>query len=86
MQCVQCGSIIAKDKAVSRSSNSPVIEAASMDDLNIATIYDHPEVPFFFNIETYCISCACHLKIVRVRSVIHRKERGNQTVARVRTE
>jgi len=75
VQCNQCGAIVAKDKAVSRSSNQPVIEAASMDDLNIATLHERPEVPTFFNIENHCISCACHLRIVKVRSKIHRQER-----------
>lgn len=75
VQCVQCGAIVAKDKAISRTSNQPVIENASMDDLRVATIYDAPEVPTFQNMENHCISCACYLRIVRVRSVIHRKER-----------
>ncbi|KAI5149908.1 small subunit ribosomal protein S26e [Enteropsectra breve] len=75
LQCDKCGAIIAKDKAVSRTSISPVIEAASMDDLNVATIYEKPEVPTFMNMENHCISCACHLRIVRVRSDFHRKER-----------
>lgn len=75
VQCVQCGAIVAKDKAVSRTSNQPVIENASMDDLNLATVYEVPEVPTFMNIENHCISCACHLRIVKVRSKIHRHER-----------
>ncbi|KAI4291872.1 small subunit ribosomal protein S26e [Pancytospora philotis] len=75
IQCVQCGAIVPKDKAISRSSNKPVIEAASMDDLKVATIYDAPEVPTFSTIDSYCVSCACHLRIVKVRSEIHRKER-----------
>lgn len=74
-QCNQCGAIVAKDKAISRTSNSPVIEAAAMDDLRAATIYETPEVPTFMNIENHCISCACHLRIVKVRSKNDRKLR-----------
>lgn len=75
VQCVQCGRLAPKDKAVSRATNNPIIEAASMDDLNLATIYQKPDVPSFFNIDSYCVSCACHLRIVKVRSEYHRKER-----------
>lgn len=74
-QCVQCGALVAKDKAISRATNNPVIEAAAMDDLRAATIYAIPEVPTFFNIENHCISCACHLRIVKVRSKEDRKTR-----------
>lgn len=75
IQCDKCGAVISKDKAVSRTSNGPIIENATMDDLNVATLYAQPEVPTFMNIENHCISCACHLRIVKVRSVYHRKER-----------
>ncbi|ORD93135.1 ribosomal protein, partial [Enterospora canceri] len=54
VQCIQCGRVSPKDKSVSRSSNSPVVEAASMDDLRLATVYAEPDVPTFFNIDTYC--------------------------------
>lgn len=73
-QCIQCGAIVAKDKAVSRCSNMPIIELAAMDDLRAANIYEKPEVPTFMNMDTYCISCACHLRIVKVRSKNHRKD------------
>lgn len=75
VQCNQCGAIVAKDKAVSRSTNSPIIELAAMDDLRASTIYEVPEVPTFHNIENHCISCACHLRIVKVRSKDDRKTR-----------
>jgi len=75
VQCTQCGAIVPKDKAISRSTNNPVVEAASMDDLRVATIYETPEVPTFFNTENHCVSCACHLKIVKVRSKEDRKIR-----------
>lgn len=75
VQCNQCGAVVAKDKAIPRASNGPVIEAASMDDFRVATVYDNVEVPTFMNIEYHCISCACHLRIVKVRSKENRKIR-----------
>lgn len=74
-QCNQCGAIVAKDKAISRTTNHPIIEAACMDDLRAASVYEVPEVPTFLNIENHCVSCACHLRIVKVRSVADRKIR-----------
>lgn len=74
-QCNQCGAIVAKDKAISRSSNSPIVEAAAMDDLRAATIYETPEVPTFMNIENHCISCAFHLRIIKARNTEARKTR-----------
>ena len=75
VQCNLCGAIVEKDKAISRSTNQPVVDAASMDDLNLATMYEKPEVPTFFNMESHCVSCACHLRIVRARSKETRTER-----------
>ena len=85
VQCIQCGACVPKDKGVSRATNNAIIEQASMDDLNLATIYSKPDVPNFFNIDNYCISCACHLRIVKVRSECHRKERFIPRSMRPRT-
>ena len=75
LQCIQCGALVPKDKAVSRATNNALIEQACMDDLNLASIYFKPEIPSFFNIDNYCVSCACHLRIVKVRAECHRKKR-----------
>lgn len=75
LHCNQCGALVGKDKAISRATNNAIIEQATMDDLSLASIYSKPDVPTFFNIESYCVSCACHLRIVKVRAECHRKER-----------
>lgn len=80
IQCDKCGRIVAKDKAISRSSRSPLIENASLDDLRVATVYDDPGVPTVHLIENYCVSCACHLRIVGSRCVIYRKDRDHRRV------
>lgn len=75
LQCDQCGRLVPKDKAISRSTRSPLIDNAALDDLRVASVYDEPEVPTLNNTENHCVSCAVHLRIVRSRCVIHRKER-----------
>ncbi|KAI5173834.1 small subunit ribosomal protein S26e [Pancytospora epiphaga] len=75
IQCVQCGAIVPKDKAISRTSNKPVIENATLDDLNVATIYESPEVPTMSITENHCVSCACHLRVVRTRNKDSRREK-----------
>ena len=75
VRCIHCGCVVAKDKAISRTVNSPVVESAAMDDLRAACVYEQPVVPIMSNIEDYCVSCAVHLRMVRSRCVIHRKER-----------
>lgn len=64
-----------KDKAIKRFRIQPLIEQASLDDLKQATIYDVFEVPRMGHKSQFCVSCACHAKIVRVRSSYGRKVR-----------
>jgi small subunit ribosomal protein S26e len=75
IQCNYCGASVGKDKAVSRTANLPVIENALTDDMNQATIHKTPEIPTFMNMENYCISCACTMKVVRTRNANARKIR-----------
>ncbi len=75
VQCIQCGRVTPKDKSISKTINTSVIDHAAMDDLKAHSIYKEVDVPKFFKIDDYCISCACHLRVVKVRGDIHRKER-----------
>ncbi|KAM0672092.1 40S ribosomal protein S26 [Ordospora colligata] len=75
LHCDKCGRITPKDKAVKRFRIQSLIEQASFDDLKLATIYDVFEVPRIGYKSQFCISCACHAKIVRVRSTKGRKLR-----------
>ncbi|EOB11918.1 40S ribosomal protein S26-3 [Nosema bombycis CQ1] len=75
IQCDKCGRLVPKDKAIKRFKVVPLIEQASYDDLKAATIYETFEVPRISYKNPYCVSCACHAKIVRVRSSRGRKVR-----------
>lgn len=75
IQCDKCGAVVPKDKAIKRFRIQSLIEQASFDDLKLATIYDVFEVPRVSYKSQFCVSCACHAKIVRVRSSQGRKIR-----------
>lgn len=75
IQCDKCGAFVPKDKAIKRYKIVPLVEHASLDDLKIATIYETFEIPRMGYKSHLCISCACHARVVRVRSRTGRKIR-----------
>ncbi|AFN83234.1 40S ribosomal protein S26 [Encephalitozoon romaleae SJ-2008] len=75
IQCDKCGRVTPKDKAIKRFRIQSLIEQASFDDLKEKTIYEVFEVPRMGYKSQFCVSCACHAKIVRVRSSQARKIR-----------
>ncbi|EQB61056.1 40s ribosomal protein s26 [Vairimorpha apis BRL 01] len=85
IQCDKCGRLVPKDKCVKRFRIMPLIEAGSMDDVKIASIYDTFEVPRTSYKNQYCISCACHLRVVKVRSRHGRKIRYDGERKLIRT-
>jgi small subunit ribosomal protein S26e len=52
-----------------------MVEAAAVSDLAAATIYDQFVLPKIYVKTSYCVSCAIHAHIVRVRSVEGRRVR-----------
>lgn len=75
LRCDNCRRACPKDKAIKRFQIRNVIEAAAVDDLKLATIYESFEVPKAYNKVVYCISCAVHNRTVRARSAENRKIR-----------
>lgn len=74
-KCSNCFRLVPKDKAVIKHKVQNLIEAAALDDVKMATVFDDFDIPKLRYKLTYCISCAVHLRIVRVRSVWMRKIR-----------
>merc|ERR1711974_294143 len=75
-KCTNCFRLVPKDKAVVKHKIQNLIEAAALDDVKAATVFEEFDIPKLRFKLSYCISCAVHLKIVRVRSTWARKIRN----------
>lgn len=67
--------MVPKDKCIPKYVTKNLIDAAAADDIRVASIYDTYEVPKSYNKLQYCVSCAVHSRLVRVRSSWERKIR-----------
>lgn len=75
VNCTNCGRLVAKDKAVKRYTVRNMVDASSLRDIKENKAFETFLVPKFYIKLEYCISCAIHARIVKVRSVLDRKNR-----------
>jgi small subunit ribosomal protein S26e len=73
--CTNCGRLCPKDKAVKRFNIKDIVDASSKKDLEEQRAFENYVVPKLYIKMQYCISCAIHSRIVKVRSVAERKVR-----------
>ncbi|GKT32816.1 Ribosomal protein S26e like protein [Aduncisulcus paluster] len=75
VRCNNCSRCVAKDKAVKRFIVRNIVDAASLRDMADASVYKSYEIPKVYYKQFWCVSCAIHHRIVRVRSSEGRRER-----------
>lgn len=75
--CGNCGRLVAKDKAIKRYTVKDIVDSSSKKDIrdNVA-FTDSYTIPKLFYKQQWCVSCAIHSRVVRVRSSEDRKVRA----------
>jgi small subunit ribosomal protein S26e len=73
--CLNCGKLIPRDKAIKRFNIKNIVDPSSVKDVTDASIYTEYELPKQYQKVVYCVSCAVHRRIVRVRKAELRKVR-----------
>ena len=70
VRCLNCARVTPKDKAVKRFQMRNMVDGSSKRDIKDNYAYDDTnfQLPKIYIKQSYCVSCAIHARVVRVRS------------------
>ena len=85
--CWNCRRCVGKDKAIKRFQMKAIVDASSKKDIQEASAYPKEQfnLPKIYVKMQYCVSCAIHARIVRVRSQT-RKDRDIRYTTKLRVK
>ncbi|MCL7038937.1 hypothetical protein MKW94_028742 [Papaver nudicaule] len=72
LECKHSNKMCSNDKAIKRFLVRNIVEQAAVRDVQESCVYD---VPKLYSKMQYCVSCAIHSHVVRVRSREKRRNR-----------
>ncbi len=79
VHCTNCCRLVPKDKAIKRFIIKNMVDASSKRDIEEMSAYTDKDEPYtmpkLFVKNQYCVACAIHARIVRVRSTENKKVR-----------
>ena len=75
IRCSNCHRMVPKDKAIKRYLVKNIVDLSSKRDIEDASVYTKYDLPKFYVKSEWCVSCAIHARIVKVRSKDTRKIR-----------